>query len=236
MRFLLLIILFIGCNELHEKNHQLDSSKSDLFFQYASKEDLLVGNFEGDLSIAELREKGNFGIGTINDIDGEMLILDNKFYSIKSSGNVIKLNDNIKIPYANVKFFDTDTTLIFVDKVSLKELHSHLNSIIPSDKLAAVKIEGSFKYIKSRSIDAQKKPYPPLSKVVEEQTVFEFENLEGTIVGFYIPQYLEGLNFPGYHFHFLKKDLSGGGHLLDCLVDSVNILLDYTSQLEFDLK
>ncbi|MBI9072035.1 MAG: acetolactate decarboxylase [Melioribacteraceae bacterium] len=236
MKFLLFLFLFVGCCEQDNLNSKIEHSKSDTFFQYASKEDLLVGNFEGNLLIGGLKEKGDFGIGTINNIDGEMLILDNNFYSIKSSGDVISLEDSVKIPYANVKFFDADTVFSLKNNMRLTKLHSYLSNVIPANKIAAVKVEGSFKYIKSRSIDSQTKPYPPLSKVIEEQTVFEFETTEGTIVGFYIPEYLEGLNFPGYHFHFLKKDLSGGGHLLDCVVDSVNISLDYTSKLEFDLE
>lgn len=236
IRFSLVLFIFItGCSGEYIKTETSNTIKNDHFFQYSEKTKLLTGDYEGALSIADLKSKGNFGIGTINNIDGEMVILDNNYYTIKSSGKVLVIEDSNKTPFANVKFFEADTSFIIKDNIELKKLHSLLNEI-NYDNLAAVKIAGSFKNVKSRSIDAQDKPYPPLSKVVEEQTIFEFENLTGTIVGFFIPEYLEGLNFPGYHFHFVKKDLSGGGHLLDCITDSVSVELDFTNKLEFDLK
>jgi acetolactate decarboxylase len=56
----------------------------------------------------------------------------------------------------------------------------------------------------------------PLLKAAAVQPEFEFHNIPGTLVGFWTPQYAKNLNVPGYHLHFLSKDHTSGGHLLQC--------------------
>lgn len=52
---------------------------------------------------------------------------------------------------------------------------------------------------------------------------FEMQNVQGTIVGFYCPPYVQGLNVPGYHLHFITRDRSQGGHLLKCTLTTGTI-------------
>ncbi len=35
---------------------------------------------------------------------------------------------------------------------------------------------------------------------------FLFENIRGSLVGVYFPDYLDGINMPGWHLHFLSED------------------------------
>ena len=76
----------------------------------------------------------------------------------------------------------------------------------------AVKLEGTFDYVKARSVTGQQKPYPPLVEVTANQPIFEFKDVKGTIVGFYSPDYVEGskINVPGYHLHFRSGKMTGG--------------------------
>ena len=76
----------------------------------------------------------------------------------------------------------------------------------------------------------QQEPYPPLVEVVKKQTIFEFHDIEGTIVGFRCPDSVKGVNVPGYHLHFITADRKAGGHLLDCELQEATIALDYTSE------
>jgi acetolactate decarboxylase len=93
----------------------------------------------------------------------------------------------------------------------------------------AVKVTGKFSYVKTRSVPRQSKPYPPLAQVAKKQAVFEFRDVDGVIVGFYLPQYLAGINLAGYHCHFLTADRTAGGHLLDCRIKQAKVEL---TQLE----
>jgi acetolactate decarboxylase len=61
---------------------------------------------------------------------------------------------------------------------------------------------------------------------VKDQAVFEFNGVNGTLVGFRSPDYINGLNVPGYHMHFITADRSAGGHLLDLKVENATVQLD----------
>ncbi|MDY6835412.1 MAG: acetolactate decarboxylase, partial [Chloroflexota bacterium] len=66
--------------------------------------------------------------------------------------------------------------------------------------------------------------------VLEEQPIFEFHEIEGVIVGFRLPGYMEGANAPGYHFHFITADRKAGGHVLECQPQDVSIEIDHTNE------
>ncbi|KFI17850.1 hypothetical protein IB75_18000, partial [Nitrosococcus oceani C-27] len=38
--------------------------------------------------------------------------------------------------------------------------------------------------------------------------------VRGTLVGFYVPDYMKEINVAKYHFHFLTADKEFGGHAL----------------------
>jgi len=70
--------------------------------------------------------------------------------------------------------------------------------------------------LKVRSVPKQTPPDRPLNDVVsQQQIVFELQNVQGTLVGFRLPQYLKGVNVAGYYLHFITSDRKAGGHLLD---------------------
>jgi acetolactate decarboxylase len=70
---------------------------------------------------------------------------------------------------------------------------------------------------------------------VKKQSVFELETISGTLVGFRFPEYMTGLNVPGYHFHFLSDDTKSGGHVLDLLGSNFEIEIDYMSDFELHI-
>ena len=36
-----------------------------------------------------------------------------------------------------------------------------------------------------------------------------------SLVGVYFPDYMDGINMPGWHLHFLSEDRAKGGHVFD---------------------
>jgi acetolactate decarboxylase len=110
-------------------------------------------------------------------------------------------------------------------------LQGYLDEAIPDKTIFyAIKIDGTFNYIKTRSVPKQQEPYPPLVEAVKEQTIFEFHDVRGTIVGFRCPDSVKGVNVPGYHLHFITEDRKAGGHLLACQLRDATIAIDYTSE------
>jgi len=202
--------------------------KNDVVFQSSTINALLKGIYDGDVTFGELKRNGDFGLGTFNGLDGEMIGLAGTFYQIKADGVAYPVEDSVKTPFAVVSFFAPDDTLELDTADSYTQLKRHIDGLLPSQNIFyAIRIEGNFKYIKTRSVPGQQKPYPPLVDVVKEQSIFEFHDIDGTIVGFRSPGYVHGINVPGYHLHFITKDRNAGGHLLECRMQDVTVQIDH---------
>jgi len=202
--------------------------KNDVVFQSSTINALLKGIYDGDVTFGELKRNGDFGLGTFNGLDGEMIGLAGIFYQIKADGVAYPVEDSVKTPFAVVSFFAPDDTLELDTADSYTQLKRHIDGLVPSQNIFyAIRIDGNFKYIKTRSVPGQEKPYPPLVEVVKEQSIFEFHDIDGTIVGFRSPGYVQGINVPGYHLHFITKDRNAGGHLLECRMQEVTLQIDH---------
>ena len=225
----LLVVTFLsiaihGCSNL-QKNE-------GIVFQTSTINALLGGVYDGNITFKDLKKHGDFGIGTFNGLDGEMIGLEGKFYQIKADGVAYSVPDAMKTPFAVVTHFKPNQEVFLDSAVDCNQLEKHLDTILPTKNIIyAFKIEGDFKYIKTRSVPKQSKPYPPLIEVVKDQPTFEFQDVKGTIVGFWFPDYMEGINVPGYHFHIITEDRKAGGHLLECELQNVRIEIDYLSEL-----
>lgn len=200
----------------------------DVLFQVSTIDALLQGVYDGVMNFGELKQQGDFGIGTFEGIDGEMIALDGQYYQVKADGIAYSVNDTMTTPFSTVTYFDKDFDVI-VSAKNFTELSSALDAQIPSKNLFyAIRIDGTFPYVKTRSIPKLSKPYPLLKDAAANQSVFEFEDIKGTIVGFYTPKSAEGLNVPGYHLHLITDDNKAGGHILDLALNSSVIWLDIT--------
>jgi len=96
-------------------------------------------------------------------------------------------------------------------------------------------VDGRFEYVKTRSVPRQRKPYPPLVEVVKDQPTFELHDVSGSLVGFRFPDYAQGLNVSGYHFHFITSDRSAGGHVLGCRLVRAELSIDHEGDLRLEL-
>lgn len=219
-----LSIAFYGCSHVQRNE--------DIVFQTSTINALFGGVYDGDITYKDLKKHGDFGIGTFNSLDGEMIGLEGKFYQIKDDGMAYSVPDTMKTPFAVVTFFKPNEALFLDNTMDCNQLEKHLDTILPTKNIIyAFKIEGDFKYIKTRSVPKQSKPYPPLIEVVKDPPTFEFNNVQGTIAGFWFPSYMGEINVPGYHFHFITEDRKAGGHILDCQLHNGKIEIDYLSEL-----
>ncbi len=186
-------------------------------FQTSTIAALLAGAYDGDFSFAELHSHGDFGLGTFDAIDGEMIAFDGSFYRIGSDGRANTVADSTLTPFSVVTFFRRDRTARFREPLEFEDLKRGLDELA-SDGTAvyAVRIEGKFSRVRTRSVPRQFRPYRRLVEVVQNQPTFSFEHVSGTLVGFRFPETLSQVNVPGWHFHFLTADRKAGGHVLDC--------------------
>ena len=53
---------------------------------------------EGDVSFAELGDRGDFGLGTFDALDGEMICLDGTFFQVKADGRAYAVDGQARLP------------------------------------------------------------------------------------------------------------------------------------------
>lgn len=195
-------------------------------FQYSTIDALLAGLYDGDLTVAQLKERGGFGLGTLNGIDGELIVLDGEAYQAAAGGAVSVPAEDAQVPFATVVFFDVEQQTPLRSIRTLDDLNSAVRAQLSSEnRFCAIRIDGTFRSVKTRAIAKQSPPYKPLAEVVKEQVVTTFDG-RGTLVGLYAPVFVKGVNVPGFHWHFIAEDRQGGGHVLDCSFDAAVAQLD----------
>jgi acetolactate decarboxylase len=207
----------------------IPSRDQDLLYQVSTYTALAGGGFGPVEPVKALMGNGDLGLGTFEGLDGEMVVVDGTCYQVKSDGTARPADLALGVPFAGVTFFSPDLSVPGVVAGNLTELMGFLDSQIPSrDLFYAIRITGNFSYVRARSVPAQAKPYTPLTDALKGQTIYEFRNVTGTAVGFYTPASAAGLNFPGYHLHFITADRSRGGHILDIATGGDMIEMDST--------
>lgn len=237
---LLFLALCVGACFAADGSQDATGSKEPIatntLCQVSTIQALLNGHYDGTVSFGSLMKSGDFGIGTFDKLDGEMIAFDGDFYQVAYSGQVNKVKPNWSTPFAVVTKFESDLKLAFRYIKDLDDLKARIKKALPGLNIFyALRIDGFFQYVKTRSVPAQKKPYPPLAEVAKKQSVFEITDTMGTMVGFYTPEFGGKINVPGFHFHFLDQSASKGGHVLDISTLEVVVQVDRTPYLFLNL-
>ena len=207
----------------------------DVLYQLSSMAALKAGVYDGMKPYRYVKERGDFGIGTFENIDGEMIELDGKVYQVRTDGQVYTPADSTLSCYATVTFLDEQAVAQIDEPMTYEELMAFLDRVVATNVPNAIRIEGDFEHVKTRSVPAQEKPYPPLDDVVAKQVVFELTHVTGTAVGFRFPAFMNGVQAPGYHLHFLTADRKAGGHLLDFRLTKGRVIIDETPRFLMEL-
>jgi acetolactate decarboxylase len=182
---MLLVILAVavpGCSSAGYAPNPI--SQKETLTQVSTVNALLAGIYDGTLTCKELKGYGDFGVGTFEAVDGEMVVLDGKIYQVRADGVAYAASDDTIVPFAAVTYFENERQEKLGPGLDLAALQTDLDKVIPANIFCAVRISGKFSYMKTRSVPKQAKPYPPLAEVTKIQSVFEFKDVQGTIVGF----------------------------------------------------
>jgi acetolactate decarboxylase len=218
------LLALAGCVPLPPPVQEVGGSAT----QISTYPALQMGLYDGDVTYAELAKMGNFGIGTFDGMDGEMIALDGQFYQARYDGSVRQADEGLETPFATVTFFSAEQRVQASEPLgSYDSLKAYLAQVAPpANEPYAIRLEGAFPYVKIRSIPRQSEPYPPLSDVLAQQAIWELKDVRGTLVGYWFPEFLSALNAPGYHLHFISDDRQAAGHLLDCSLDGATVAID----------
>ncbi len=197
---------------------------------------LVEGLFEQNVPLAKIKQHGDFGLGTFNDMDGEMVLLDGTVFQIPADGQVAVIEDEqILTPFACVTRYRPISHDELDEELTYDAFLDWLVRLLPSPNLFyALRIEGEFAAVKARSVPKQEN-YRTLVEVAREQALFQYENVSGTLVGFFTPSFMASLSVPGLHLHFLSADYRSGGHLLECRPRKIRAGVQFINRLELDL-
>lgn len=195
---------------------------------------LVEGLYTERTTVAQVLEHGDFGLGTFNRLDGEMVILDNRVFQMKADGRAHPVSPAEKTPFACVTRFSPDTVDEFPEPPG-QDLFDLVGSLLPSENmLYAIRVDGTFRRVRARSVPPQDN-FRPLAEVAREQPEFEFVDVRGSMVGFYTPDFLQGVGVAGPHLHFISADRTVGGHLLSCDPGPVSVHVQHVPRLELGL-
>src|SRR5205823_2597395 len=201
-------------------------------YQISTSSALVEGVYSGSVCSSVLLEHGGFGLGTFEDLDGEMVILDGQIYQV--ADRVRHRSDDFLVPFAAITHFRAAASFEIDNVATLKDLELACDQQRISDNLFyALRLDGTFETIHARAVH----PVPRSTRLLDAaktQSEFHFENIEGTLVGFWSPRYSSSFSIPGYHLHFISKDRTKGGHLLDCSAGKLKAGIQVLS--EFDIR
>lgn len=208
----------------------------DTLYQISTIDALLAGVYEPAAAVGDVLAFGDFGLGTFEALDGELILLDGQVFRAAADGRVTRVPPETGTPFIAVTHFATDLRLTAPQDQSYEVFKTWLQSQLPSPNISyAVRVDGAFDSVTYRSVPRQTKPYPPLVEVSKHQRVFEQKGIRGSLIGFWCPAFTKGINVPGFHLHFLSSDQQHAGHVLDFVLADGTVALDLTNGWEVRL-
>ncbi len=187
-------------------------------FQTSLMSALLDGVYDGEMSVAQLLEHGDFGLGTFNALDGEMVVLDGVCYQLHDGGRARIADAKALTPFAVVTRFVPMHRVVLPADSSREQVAAIIGETISSENyLYAIRVTGEFAWVSTRTAARQQQPYPPLREATRNEPVIRFDDVQGIVAGFRTPLYELGIGVPGGHVHFIDNAREQGGHVLDYL-------------------
>jgi len=231
MRLMLLIITFATAISAQAKEDR------DVLYQVSTIDALLAGLYDGVAKVGDVTDHGDFGLGTFDQLDGEMIVFKGQVYQATVDGSVNLMPSDARTPFMAVTHFNADRQLNPPANLDYAEFKTWLNGEFPSQNIIyAVEVDAKFSSITFRSVPRQEhKPYQALAEVTRHQTLFNQEQITGTLIGFWCPAFTKGLNVPGFHLHFLSSDRKHAGHVLDFTLAEGVVRIDFTNGWDVQL-
>lgn len=213
-----------------------DPTAEHVVWQAGTLDALLGGRYDGDVTLGELLAHGDHGIGTVQHLGGELIVLDGECWVVDGSGRVRAVPPETRTPFAVLCRFSPRTAVHVDGPRVLADIDGVLDALASTtEPVVAVRVDGTFTELRLRSVHAQTPPYPSLVEVTRHQTEWTVASARGTLVGFRFPDAAAGLDVPGYHLHFLSDDRNQGGHVLAATLVEGDLAIDGADELHLEL-
>lgn len=236
----LCLLLIFSCTnndqKIEEKNIESNNAENE-FYHYSIWTALVNKVYDANLTVKEAKAHGSIGLGTYNGADGELIMIDNVFYHVPSSGEVKLATDSMHIPYLNAAHFTKEFSFEVNEQINYDSLRKRIQQQFPSRNFFyAFKIHGEFDSLKLGSLYKQERPYQEgLDSLMPKRPKFDYQNIAGTMVGFYCPDFIGDINVAGFHLHFLSDDKKEGGHVMEFRGKNFKVEMDKLTSYRFVL-
>jgi acetolactate decarboxylase len=213
-----------------------DAERARTLYQTSTMSALVDGIYDGSMTIAQLLEHGNFGVGTFNHLDGEMIVNEGVCFHLFSSGEARIASPEDLTPFAAVTTFEAEMTFDVKTPTSRADLIAQIDDRLSSENLFyAIRGTGHFATGATRTATRQEAPYLPLPETTNNEAERTFADTNGVLVGFRTPDYEQGVSVAGYHLHFLNEEHTGGGHAFDFQFERGAVEIMTVSELRLSL-
>ena len=200
-------------------------------FQVSTSSALVEGVYQGCVNVGDLLRHGNFGLGTFDSLDGEMIVLDGQCFQARSDGSVVQAPADELTPFAVVTDFTADDADQFARVNDWQDLLQQLDRHRTSENsFLGIRISGTMKSLQLRAA-CKSDSGVDLVEATANQSEFEFANIEGTLVGFWSPEFSGAVSIAGYHLHFISDDRQHGGHVLNVVAEGLKLELHRVNDL-----
>ncbi len=213
---------------------ELSVSNANTLYQTSLMSALLSGVYEGETTMAQLREHGDFGLGTFNKLDGELIAFDGNIFQLRGDGTARRASPEQKTPFATMTFFNPTNEYHIDSPHTREEIHTLIDQVISQNTFCALRINGEFSRVDTRTVPEQQRPYKPMMEAVKQQPTFHIKNSVGVLIGFLTPEYMQGINVAGFHEHFIDQARHSGGHVLDYQVERGTLTFGTVEKLAID--
>ena len=216
-------------------------------YQVSTLQALALGYSRAVITAEELLKEGDTGLGTFEDVNGEMIVMDGHCFRADQDGNVTLVPQATGVPFAAVAKLYGEQEFELKDMPDITSVREELTRKIEErfglNSMHVVRIDGVFEKVDARSEAPYRSHHVTLKEMLgKTQKAFIFENIRGSLIGVYFPDYMDGINMPGWHLHFLSEDRSKGGHVFDvsvregaAKVDKItNIYINLPKEAAFD--
>jgi acetolactate decarboxylase len=134
-------------------------------YQVSTISSLLAGGYDGTITVGEILSHGNFGLGTFNGVDGEMMVLDGQVYRASVDGRAHLVDLSELTPFAVVVLLQPQSSMAVAAGQSLEQLEAALDALpYSASRILAARVDGGSRRSGSAASPSKILPIAPWSR------------------------------------------------------------------------
>jgi acetolactate decarboxylase len=188
------------------------------------------GDLTGKISTDSLNHPNAFGLGPIEYLKGEVLLIEGQTFISKvidSIAHQVTQVNSIKAPFfVYSKESDLNSISVAPSELSLQSTEELIDSLyLDYDKPLLVRIDGVFQDLTIHSVDLPEgNSVSSPEEAHKGLTKYHYQSLNGSIVGFFSRKHKAIFTHHDsyFHAHFISEDRSVMGHVDSVLFNSEN--------------